>query len=85
MEIPESIDIYGAFLGGKNIYNLELKQKGIIVMGNESKGISDEVASFINSKIHIPPYQLENSQNAESLNVSVATAIIFSEFRRIKS
>jgi TrmH family RNA methyltransferase len=80
-EIDNSIPIYGAFLEGKDIYKEQLTSSGIIVMGNESKGISTEIGQFISNKITIPSFS-KNDAKTESLNVSVATAIICSEFRR---
>ena len=68
---------YGAFLKGENIHRVRLTTDGILVMGNESQGISPEVARFIDHKITIPSFGL-----AESLNVAVATAIICDNFRR---
>jgi TrmH family RNA methyltransferase len=53
-------------------------------MGNEGKGISSEVERIIEKKIKIPEFN-QNPTSAESLNVSVATAIICSEFKRQKT
>jgi TrmH family RNA methyltransferase len=75
------ISIYGAFLDGENIYKTELKSTGIVVMGNESKGISPEIAEFVSNKLSIPSFSILSSKT-ESLNVAVATAVICSEFRR---
>lgn len=73
--------IYGTFLDGDNIYQSELSQDGIIVMGNEGKGISSEIAAIVDKKLLIPAY-LANRPTSESLNVGMATSIILSEFRR---
>jgi len=73
--------IYGASLQGENIFQASLDKKGLIVLGNESTGISKEIEGFIDKKIFIPSYP-EKRNTAESLNVSVAAAIICSEFRR---
>lgn len=73
--------IYGAFLEGKNIYNEELPQKAILVMGNEGNGIQKEIENKISNKVQIPNFSDKNNA-AESLNVSMATAIICSEFKR---
>jgi TrmH family RNA methyltransferase len=75
------IPIYGAFLEGNNVYREMLPQRAILVMGNEGNGIQKEVEKKINKKIKIPEISL-NAKRAESLNVSVATAIICSEFKR---
>jgi RNA methyltransferase, TrmH family len=80
------IKIYGALLEGESIYNKPLTDKGIIIIGNESNGISDELLPFINEKINIPYYPINlTNKRAESLNASVATGIICSEFRRQNS
>lgn len=73
--------IYGTFLEGNNIYEKDLEQKGLIVMGNESQGISAEIGTFINEKLFIPSFT-GGRKTSESLNVSIATAIVCSEFRR---
>lgn len=73
--------IYGTFLEGENIYNAQLDKCGVIVMGNEGQGISDEVAKCVSNKLLIPPYPADR-YGSESLNVAVATAVICSEFRR---
>jgi TrmH family RNA methyltransferase len=71
--------IYGALLEGENIYGINSLPDGILLMGNEGKGISDELIPLITSKISIPRFG-----QAESLNVSVATGILVSEFFRKK-
>lgn len=71
---------FSANLIGENIYTTQLPKAGIIVMGNEGNGISDEVLSITSNKLHIPNFNAGPS--SESLNVGVATAIICSEFKR---
>ena len=73
--------IYGTLLDGNDIYQQELSQQGIIVMGNEGNGISQRVRPLITHKLLIPNFN-KNSETAESLNVAIATAITCSEFRR---
>ena len=75
-----NLPIYGTFMDGKSIYETQLPQKGIIVMGNEANGISKEVEDTITERIAIPRFG--NLQLTESLNVATATAIILSEFKR---
>lgn len=75
------LETYGTFLEGENIYRTRLKRTGIIVMGSEGNGISENIKSLITHRITIPSFP-GNSQRAESLNVAVATAIVCSEFRR---
>lgn len=79
--LDKSIPVYGTLLDGNNIYDSELSCNGIIVMGNEGKGISSEIKQLLTKKILIPPYPYESS-STDSLNVAIATAIICSEFRR---
>lgn len=73
--------IYGTFIGGDNIYSSSLTSTGVIVMGNEGKGISAEIAKLIERRITIPSYPA-SEPTSESLNVAIATAITLSEFRR---
>ena len=73
--------IYGTFLEGENIYSAKLDKCGVVVMGNEGQGISAEVAATVSHKLLIPPYPADR-HGSESLNVSVATAVICAEFRR---
>ena len=75
------MSIYGTLLDGCNIYNESLSQRGIIVMGNEGRGVSEECRKALTHKLLIPPYPAD-SPTSESLNVAMATGIILSEFRR---
>lgn len=75
------IPIYGAYLEGKNLYSETLPLKAILIMGNEGNGIAAALENKIDHKIKIPGYS-QNTESAESLNVSVATAIICAEFKR---
>ena len=74
------LPVYGAFMEGENVYNTQLPENGILVMGNEANGISKEVEAIITNKISIPRFGA--LQETESLNVATATAILLSEFRR---
>ena len=73
VEVP----IYGALLNGKNVYDVEKIEEGIIVIGNESKGIRSDVLSLITHPVTIP-----KKGSAESLNAAVATGIILSHLLR---
>lgn len=78
-----SAPIYGTLLDGRNMYEpgaIPDRQNGIIIMGNEGNGISPEVRRLITHPLYIPSHN-ENGA-VESLNVSIATAIILAEFRR---
>lgn len=76
-----NLPIYGTFLDGKNIYKESLSNNGLVVMGSEGKGISNEVENLVSNRLFIPAFPLDN-KSPESLNVAVATAITCSEFRR---
>lgn len=78
--LAPNIPVYGTFMDGENIYEKNLTKNGIIVMGNEANGISEEIENFITSKIAIPNFN--KNKKAESLNIAIATAITCSEFRR---
>ena len=76
--------IYGTLLDGKDMYEptaIPTKDKGIIVMGNEGNGISPEVRELVTHPLFIPSYPTD-IPTSESLNVSIATAIVLAEFRR---
>ena len=75
--------IFGTFMDGENIYKSKLPNQGIIVMGNEANGISEEIQQLCTHKIAIPRFG--NLQVTESLNVATATAIILSEFKRTEA
>ncbi|WP_178244661.1 TrmH family RNA methyltransferase [Phocaeicola faecicola] len=75
------VPVYGTFLDGENLYEHDLQNRGVIVMGNEGNGISREIAALVNRKVLIPNYP-QGRETSESLNVAVATAVVCSEFRR---
>lgn len=79
--LPEGYPVYGTLLDGSNIYTQALSTNGIIVMGNEGNGISEQIRSLINHRLLIPNYPT-GSKTTDSLNVAVATAITCAEFRR---
>ncbi len=79
--LPASTPVYGTFLDGDVMYDKELSANGLIVMGNEGKGIGAEVERLINRRLYIPNYPPER-ETSESLNVAIATAVVCAEFRR---
>lgn len=83
-DIPSGlVPVFGAFLDGASIYSSEhIKGYGIIVIGNESHGISARLEPLIQYRIAIPVACPKGRNHAESLNAAVAAAIICSEFRR---
>jgi TrmH family RNA methyltransferase len=76
-----NISVFGTFIDGGSIYNNELDKKGIILLGNESKGISEDIIPFVSEKIMIPKFNTAKA-GIDSLNVGMAASIIFSEFLR---
>ncbi len=78
--INQKKNIYGTFMNGDNIYATELPANGIIIMGNEANGISEEIENLITDRLTIPRFGID--QKTESLNVATATAIVLSEFKR---
>ena len=80
-QLPADYPIYATLLDGYNIYEQELSHHGMIVMGNEGKGISPQLRTKINRKLLIPNYPPER-ETAEYLNVAIATSIVCAEFRR---
>ena len=72
---------FGTFLEGENIYKASLPENALIVLGNEGKGISEDIEALIIRKLLIPAFN-NNAEHSESLNVASATSIVCSEFRR---
>jgi RNA methyltransferase, TrmH family len=75
-----SLTTYGAFLDGGNVHSMSFDGGGLIVIGNESAGISPAVTSLIRKRITIP-----RQGGAESLNASIATAVILDNIARSKT
>jgi len=75
--LETKLPVWGAFLNGKNIHETKFPTSGIILMGNESNGISKKTEKLVTKKITIPAYG-----KAESLNVAIATAIILDNWKR---
>ena len=77
--------VCGTFLDGEDFYRTSLPTGAdspvVIVVGNESDGISPDVAAEVTSRLFIPRFPAERI-GSESLNASVATAVVLSEFRR---
>ncbi|MBC8265788.1 MAG: RNA methyltransferase [Flavobacteriales bacterium] len=77
-KLGNEFPIYGTFMDGENISAFNLEKNALLVMGNESFGISEKVSRLINKKIAIKRKQI----GAESLNVAIATSILLYEFNR---
>ena len=72
------LPVYGAVLGGENLFQTKLNKNALIVIGNEGKGISPQMIKQLTHHIEIPA----NGQ-AESLNAAIATGIICAAFRNL--
>ncbi len=72
------IPTYGAVLNGKNVFETCLPSVAILVIGNESRGISVSIQQELDHSIAIPSH---SSAGAESLNAGVATGILCAAFR----
>lgn len=73
------VTVFGAFMEGDVVYGATVPKTGILVMGNEANGISEEVEALVTQKISIPQF---GESTTESLNVATATAILLNEIRR---
>ncbi|MGR3809069.1 TrmH family RNA methyltransferase [Jiulongibacter sp. NS-SX5] len=72
------LPVFGAFLEGQNVHSIDFSnQSGILVIGSESHGISNELAPLITDKLTIPAFG-----KAESLNAGIATAILLDNIKR---
>lgn len=76
LHAQKDIDLFAAVLDGEDITKMNRIEEGLIIIGNESKGISAEVMKLVNKKITIP-----RIGQAESLNAAVATGILLSHLR----
>jgi len=73
------IPVIGTSLDGESLYEMSWPDPVIIVFGNESKGISNDLDKFIARAVSIP-----KSGGAESLNVGVATAVVIDNICRAR-
>lgn len=72
-----TLPVYGALLGGRSCYETTINTPGILIIGNEGKGISPNVAALITQPITIPKIGA-----AESLNAGVACGILLSIWQK---
>ncbi len=78
--LKNSIPVYATVLNGENIYKSHLTKNGIIILGNEGRGVSKELMNHVTHSLKIPPFDSNNCP--DSLNVAVAAGIIMATFRR---
>lgn|SRR5690606_1106110 len=71
------VPVYGALLNGESLYETGFRTPGILLLGNESQGITPQLKPYITHPVTIPAFG-----RAESLNVATAAAVICSEIRR---
>lgn len=72
--------VYGTFLDAPDIYSASLSANGVIIFGNEGRGISTEISQIVSHRLFIPSFPPDRI-TSESLNVSTAAAITLSQFR----
>ena len=76
-----ALPVYGAVMDGENIFKAGLdKAKGIIVIGNEGRGLSPEAERFLSHRISIPRAA---QSRAESLNAAIAAGILCAVFTNV--
>jgi RNA methyltransferase, TrmH family len=71
--------VYGTYADGQDVHTTSFATGGLIVIGNESKGISPDVGALVTHRIGIPRYG-----RAESLNAGIATAVVLDNLRRLE-
>ncbi len=76
-----AIKIFGTSLKGNDLYKTKLSKPALIMFGNEADGISEKLVDYSDENLFIPNFSIYPNRS-ESLNVSVAAAIICAEFRR---
>ncbi|MFA5814340.1 MAG: RNA methyltransferase [Bacteroidales bacterium] len=79
--LPPGCPVYGTHLNGQNLYTAKMTTNGLILLGNESRGLSTDLMELTTENLLIPDFS-EGKSKPESLNVSIAAAIVCSEFRR---
>jgi len=78
--LPPAVCVAGACLEGESVYGVRPVEPAVVVLGNEARGISDDVARSLRCRLTIPRIGA-----GESLNVAMAAAILCSEWRRAAS
>jgi len=76
----DRIRFYGSFLDGQDVFASTLRFPAAIVSGNESQGISEEVAALLDERLSIPAGPVADRAGAESLNAGIATGIMMACF-----
>jgi TrmH family RNA methyltransferase len=71
------LPLVGAIMNGESLQSFQFPDAGIIIVGNEGKGIRPEIGYLLTQSITIPSFG-----GAESLNAAMATGIILWELRQ---
>lgn len=82
-QLPTGVPVMAADLEGSAVYGSEVPDQGVLIIGNESRGLDPQLSQFITSRVNIPSFS-NSPDKPESLNAAVAAAIIISELRRKK-
>lgn len=79
--VKKGTDVFGTYPSGISIYNLQPGEKGIILFGNESKGISASLNGYVTTRLTIPRGN-NTTGGIDSLNVAMSASVVLSEFTR---
>jgi len=81
MAMEQDIPVFGTYPDGMSVYDHTPPEKGIILFGNESKGISPHLDQYVTSRLSIPRGGTTASA-IDSLNVAMSVSVMLSEFSR---
>ena len=70
--------VYGTILNSKDYHEIKFNKKGVLLFGNESKGVSSDLYKYINKKISI-----YGNGKAESLNLAISSALILDKVKKL--
>jgi TrmH family RNA methyltransferase len=73
-----NLPVYGTLLRGRSIREIGCLEEGLILVGNESRGLSEELEKLVQFPVTIP-----GRGGAESLNAAVAAGIVLSHLIKI--
>ena len=80
-DLPEGTPIYGTFLDGENMYEKTLSNNGLLIMGNEGRGIRDEVRELVNQRLFIPAYPEMLLYGPDSICLAQSFRVEVKEYR----
>jgi TrmH family RNA methyltransferase len=75
------LPVYATALRGESVYEAVLGERGLILFGNESSGLSEDLLRLASRRLAIPAWS-ESGPGRDSLNVAAAAAVVCAEFRR---